>query len=485
MNKINEFFKQSFLINAVISILAIAFAIFSIFFDSTIFSDKTSNLVIVILLSLIIFQNVLTVLADRSKYNKVSTNSPYSNNDEYSMLERFAFEIFMMIKDKDEDRPIEYIYDHIYRKFDRYHDSFRIFRDFDLSPQEVVKRVEKYLYRHHKYRGEKDNYSDMSFRDFFEELFRMPYRNINNDYSSKDFSLRNEELLERMQRMISKEIKNSSRYMETDTISRIIEDKLEKAMRSSKTVSNNDQNSEMNSELLGLLKKIAENGTKEDKNDYDNHRMIIKEIFHYMATPLAQMYAALDSLSQWAKNNDCGEKVPNKIKSLHNSYGLIYSILKSYREMSHLEYGNKADNDLLIADGISAAFLTYNEQSNKELLFSENNIPNELEKYSSNIVIMLLLPLIQNAITYSKQNTSFEISYAEDEGHHVFTIKNNADNSPNISEMNKGNGYSTKENHKGSGIYIAKNILRTLQNSSLNYSCENGIVETKVKIGRI
>jgi hypothetical protein len=169
--------------------------------------------------------------------NKNYEKKPYDNDEGFSMLERFAYEIYMMIRD--EEHSLGHIDEFIHMKFDRYYDSFRIFReyDYDLKPSTLIRRVEKFMYRtkknypkgHYKY----DESLEIQFSDFFEELFCMPYRNINNSYSSKDLRIRDEELLEKMQRIISKEMKrHSSRNMDINSISMLLEEKLEKVIDS-------------------------------------------------------------------------------------------------------------------------------------------------------------------------------------------------------------------------------------------------------------
>ena len=472
--------KRLYLINATL------FALFVTFFIASFLYYGFSNHITIVALLLLFLQNILTFslyavkLEKLDKLDKIEheiERNSILGNSESSMLERFAFEIFSLIKDnKMSPGDVRY---HIRKRLDRYYNSFKVFRNHDLDPYEITDRAMMLIERiRHK-----ESMRYISFKDFYEDLFHMPYRDYQDNFEPKEFAIRDEMMLDRIDSIISRRIPQSNNSLDTNAILRLIEEKFEKSISSVHENNNNDY--VLNAELVTAIKRIASNEEKYEKTDYDRHRAIIKEIFHYMATPLAQMYAALDSLSEWVKNNDCGDKVPHKLKSLHNCYGLIYSILKSYREMSHLDYGNKIDNDLSIMEGVRASFTTYNEQYGGKLSFVENNIPAQIEKYSNNIIIMVLLPLIQNAASYSKQSATVEMSYIDNESYHVFVIKNTTQIMPNIDEMNTGNGYSIKENHKGSGIFIAKNILRTLQTSSLIFSLENGIVETTVRIGRI
>lgn len=246
---------------------------------------------------------------------------------------------------------------------------------------------------------------------------------------------------------------------------------------------NADRSSDINdtptSEIHDLHKKIDEIqkvilllGDKMfDKKtaDFD----LIRDLNHFFATPFATIEANTELLRNTKGiNNDYLEKIRNSIQ-------LCQCIIETYRDC--LSFSENHDNIIgSLKQTIETAFRGYTEQNKKHLKpLNTNSVPERFKYHNNHYIVSLLLPLLENAIQAAPNDT--EITIAFNDNDNIITISNICINTPTLTDLETP-GYSSKENHKGTGIMIVKNLLSVKNRGILKTTIDNNKVIQTIKL---
>lgn len=204
-------------------------------------------------------------------------------------------------------------------------------------------------------------------------------------------------------------------------------------------------------------------------NDLD----IIRDLNHFFATP----FATIEANTELLKSTKGIDKT--HLEKINNSIELCKCIIETYREC--LSYSNNQNNIInSLKQTIEAAFRAYAERNNKKnLQLSNTDIPDKFLNHNNHYIVSVVLPLLENSIQAAPDYTQIEIVF--DEKKHTICISNFCENIPTIKDL-KTPRYSSKENHKGTGILIVNNLLSMKNRGVLNTTIENDKVIQTIKL---
>ncbi len=156
---------------------------------------------------------------------------------------------------------------------------------------------------------------------------------------------------------------------------------VSKAVR--KELSNFDSN--FSSDISALKKHfILANDKEKVEKKREAGKQLIRELSHALNTPLSLIETSTANLDN-SKNN-----VEEYIKIISSSVNMCKSVLASYREITLLAESSSSWNPSSIKKSIDAAVEVYEKKLNKVVAL-ENNLPENIDGFSSNYVISVIL----------------------------------------------------------------------------------------------
>ena len=254
---------------------------------------------------------------------------------------------------------------------------------------------------------------------------------------------------------------NKRSYRSYSMDMRYYEDLFQK-LRHTINFENNKAIDELNAKLDSLnifikksLKSVASNTGSAEAYGRQNQ---IRELFHALETPIVTSEMALATLK--ASFDSLSEPQDTKFARIENALKLIKSILFAYRELTFMNIYSDENTFFSLPDIINSIPGLITKDFNSNIL-EQRNIPNSIPKYSTNLIVVLLLPLIHNAIEASPSNKQVIVEYSQSDQGSIITIENHCKQTPRQVNLDT-EGYSSKgNNHVGSGISIVKRISKS------------------------
>ena len=250
-----------------------------------------------------------------------------------------------------------------------------------------------------------------------------------------------------------------------------VSDNKEKAKLINKTTKAVDSG-DLNNKIDEIQKALMVLGDEMRHNQINNFD-IIRDLNHFFATPFATIEANVEIL-----NKETGVSRTN-LDKISNAVQLCKCIIETYREsLSFINSHNNVTNSL--KSTVEMAFYTYSERNNKKLApLNVNHIPEQFNSHINHYIVSLILPLLENAIQAAPNNTEIQIVF--DDANNSIYISNSCEKTPTLNDL-KTPGFSSKENHKGTGIIIVKNLLSIKDRGSLETTVEDNKVTQTIKL---
>ncbi len=125
---------------------------------------------------------------------------------------------------------------------------------------------------------------------------------------------------------------------------------------------------------------------------------------------------------------------------------------------------------------IETAFASMCNLCNKQLNATISDFPEKISVYGNNVILILLMPLIHNAIEAAPDASVVGINCLETDEHYKITIENICESVPKQSNLKK-DGYTTKSGG-GEGLRSVRRISKSIGiNFRINvYSKEKKVV---------
>ena len=185
----------------------------------------------------------------------------------------------------------------------------------------------------------------------------------------------------------------------------------------------------------------------------------IRELFHALETPIATSEMAISNLAgSFASLTDVQE---SKFARIENNLKLIKSILFAYRELTFMNIYSSENTFFSLPTIIDSMKDNVSCAATNSITIEQHEIPDTIPPYSTNLIVVLILPLIHNAIEASPNKKSVCVNYTESEKSYTIQIKNHCKQLPSQTNLDT-DGYSSKgNNHIGTGISIVRRISKS------------------------
>ncbi len=333
----------------------------------------------------------------------------------------------------------------------------RNFDIFEVLPHYIIRNIEKFI-------SEINNReTKYSFGEFYDLLMYGQAHQGNLSSYPIESSYLIENMIDKIQRMIQLKFEDEKYFTRRalDDISIKIDNIV-----SIKNQTSRNQTS----------RKKDQDSIYQDSNF--KQQGLIKELYHYLMTPISQIHASLLTLEI-----ACG-KDNETLSRAKSGLDLIKAVLAAYRLLLYYGYNDKDDGKMTINKGISSAISLYKNMGNHDI--KDYSIPEAIDGYNSNFVIAILLPLIENAVSYAAPESKGEIvvKYELVENNHIFKISNPINNL-NIDDLYT-EGYSSKidngEAHQGMGLFIVRRLISSIDDSQLTFEKNVNILTTTLQI---
>ena len=225
-------------------------------------------------------------------------------------------------------------------------------------------------------------------------------------------------------------------------------------------------------EMIQNFSQILIKPESSNSSPISDHKILqsyIREIYHSLMTPLAQIDVSWSTVNGSISSNE--EIVKKQLEYIKDGVELIKSILYAYRQVAFYSFHESTDDIFLIENGIKSAISIYKREYNKmDVEITYDNLPDRIKGYSNNYILAMFLPLLENAIYASKTNQKVEIRYSSDNDYHYLKIINPLNSQLDIKDLEK-KGFSTKEEngkkHDGVGLSVVRNLINNIPDSKL------------------
>ena len=225
------------------------------------------------------------------------------------------------------------------------------------------------------------------------------------------------------------------------------------------------------SKIDSLLETVSVKGSV--NNSSHSNIMLIRELTHFIATPLASIEGNVELLSKNLNLKKTDKNLINYLERIKTSVTICKGILETYRE---IYLCSKSDDKFGLRELIMETFELYREREHKKLALN-TNIQSSYPSYSNYFMMSLLLPILSNAVTASSENTTVEL--IENKG--VVKISNTYVGDVDIDKM-EIDGYSSKPEHYGLGLYTVRHLLATRKLGKLKCYKQNDRIYFEIPI---
>lgn len=291
---------------------------------------------------------------------------------------------------------------------------------------------------------------------FSEVLIRKSIENL-----SEKFSMQNEYMLGRMELLFNLLDRIN---ITTMSVGDKKNDKLYRPML--------DSLQSLSAKVDALL--ASQNDTKAVLASNTSNILLIKEITHFIATPLASIESncnlLMDTLNSNSKKN---EQNLIWVRRILTAVSMCKGILETYRE---IYLSTKSDDTCGLKELVNSTFDLYKERDKKKLKLN-TNIKDSYMSCSNYYMMSLIMPLLSNAVTASEDSSTIEII----ESNGIIRISNTYINDVDIALFEK-DGYSSKPNHYGLGLYTVRHLLASRKLGKMKCQKENNRIVFEIPI---
>lgn len=224
-----------------------------------------------------------------------------------------------------------------------------------------------------------------------------------------------------------------------------------------------------------MLEKViqpAENSKIYNEENLD----IVRELNHFIATPLSSIIANTEIILLKTTEK---EFINENLTAIKENVELCKCVIETYREIATV-----TDNSENIVSSINklilSAFKMYRSVNKKINIDIDTNLPDIIPDYSNHYIISIIIPLVENAVVASPDNSDIKCLLIEEENCFRFELCNYCINLPKLSDL-RTQGYSSKPNHKGSGLMIVRHLIQS-KNGTLDVDIVNEAVLFKITL---
>ena len=302
---------------------------------------------------------------------------------------------------------------------------------------------------------------------YFYRIFRRrdQYESINleeikYDRERKDRLLSNNEV--DIERYLSK-ILEELPYRTSKEVSSVISDRIDHIIKN-----------EFREQSAHLVTELEKNQKVEKENSSSN-KQLIRELAHSLNTPLSQIEASAEVLNIAPGLNESNKT----IRAIKSSVELCKSFILAYRQMILVTGYSGGWEPKSLKNVLQSACEVYSESANIKLKILVE-MPDKISGYSNNYIVALLLPLLENAVESSVQESELSIKFLQNKEFNIIKLTNYTHDIPSGPEI-FDTGFTTKKDHQGIGLSTVKSLLSSMDESSIEYSVANKNVTFEIR----
>ena len=201
--------------------------------------------------------------------------------------------------------------------------------------------------------------------------------------------------------------------------------------------------------------------------------MLIRELTHFIATPLASIEANSDLLKTYVNSKKSDKNLYYYLERINTGVTICKGVLETYRE---IYLCSKSDDKYGLRELVNESFEMYKEREKKKLVLN-TNIQNSYSSYSNYFMMSLILPILSNAVTASSDGSTVELI----ESNGVVRVSNTFVGEVDVNSM-ETDGYSSKPDHYGLGLYTVRHLLSTRKLGKLKCYKQNKRIYFEIPI---
>lgn len=200
------------------------------------------------------------------------------------------------------------------------------------------------------------------------------------------------------------------------------------------------------------------------------NQVLIRELTHFIATPLATIDTSCKLVEGIIQNKDKRIKILEYVNRIESAVNICRGILATYREIFIM---TKSEDKHSLSELIQESFDLLNDK-NLSLTLEVLDYHDNLGNY---YIISTLLPLMTNAVTAATDGSMIEIK----ETNNRIIISNDYEGEIDITDFEK-EGYSSKPDHKGMGLYTVRHLLARRNMKGLIYYIDNNRIYFEIPV---
>lgn len=236
-----------------------------------------------------------------------------------------------------------------------------------------------------------------------------------------------------------------------------------------------------------ILPRVMQENTGQprgpDAHDPDgvaDSRQLIREIGHSLNTPLSQIEASALGLKASAESGVAdASRVASAMEQIVTSLALCKSVISAFREVAFVSRSASAWSYSSLATAVASAIELYAHSHSKDVV-THIDVPGEIEGYSNNFILAVLLPLLENAVEAVPSGGLLTVVYADGAEHINVSVRNDLANVPKWGGDIYRPGFTTKDNHEGIGLSMVNHFLSGLVGAGVSHRIDDNGVEFSV-----
>ena len=183
---------------------------------------------------------------------------------------------------------------------------------------------------------------------------------------------------------------------------------------------------------------------------------VIREIFHLTKTPLLTINAAIKNLSG-NHETPLSQVQKEKLSTIADNVLTVKLIIEAYRKLLTV---SEVSTSEAIVPHLETIITSMSNVCSKQINADISNFPEKISVHGNNVIIILLMPLIHNAVEASPNMGNIVIKCNEKEDTYVITVENTCEFLPKQSNLDT-DGYSTKPDG-GEGLRSVRRISKSI-----------------------
>jgi len=207
----------------------------------------------------------------------------------------------------------------------------------------------------------------------------------------------------------------------------------------------------------------------------------IRELFHSLMTPITAADNAMRLISASKGDSDFEDTLSENLETIDNSLSLNKALLYAYRGLALVDFTDK-NSGITIKSFIADTIKSLNLQHKKQVsVLLDDSQSFAITGYSTEMVIALLLPLLQNAVEASPTDGTICVQEFSHANHLEIVVINSTQEPVSTEDLNTDKFSTKKEDssgHEGIGLAAVRNIAKELQISFDIYVEEDKVVAT-------